>query len=52
VILEVPIEAVQDEAEGDFCPDASGGTIAPDCKKHRSLPHPGHPDAQPPPDTT
>ena len=21
---------VQDEAEGDFCPDASGGTIAPE----------------------
>jgi len=35
-MLEVPIEGVQDEAEGDFCPDAAGGTIALDCKKHRS----------------
>jgi len=26
-MLEVPIEGVQDEAEGDFCPDAPGGTI-------------------------
>jgi len=51
-MLEVPIEGVQDEAEGDFCHDAAGGTIAPDCKKHRSLPHPGHPHAQPQPDTT
>jgi len=46
-MLEVPIEGVQDEAEGNFCPDASGGTIAPDYKKHRSLPHPGHPHALP-----
>jgi len=28
-MLEVPIEGVQDEAEGDICPDAAGGTIAP-----------------------
>jgi len=51
-MLEVPIEGVQDEAEGNFCPDAAGGTIAPDCKKHRSSPHPGHPHAQPQPDTS
>ena len=31
VMVEVPIEGVQDEAEGDFCPNAVGGTIAPDC---------------------
>jgi len=29
-MLEVPIEGVQDEAEGDFCPDATAGTITPD----------------------
>jgi len=51
-MLEVPIEVVQDEAEGDFCFDAAGGTIAPDCKKHHSSKHPGHPHAQPQPDTT
>jgi len=52
VMLEVPIQGVQDEAEGNFCPDAAGGTLAPDCKKHRSSPHPGHPHAQPQSDTT
>jgi len=51
-MLEVPIEGVQDEAEGDFCLDAAGGTNALDCKKHCSWPHPGHPYAQPQPDTT
>jgi len=30
VMLEVPIEGVQDEAEGNFCHDAAGGTIAPE----------------------
>ena len=42
-MFEVPIEGVQDEAEGGFCPDASGGTIAPDFKKNSSLVHPGYP---------
>jgi len=51
-MFEVRIEGVQDEAEGDFCPDTAGGTIAPDCKKHRSSTQPGHPHAQPQPDTT
>jgi len=51
-MLEVPIKGVQDEAEGDFGSNASGGTIAPDCKKHRNLQHPGHPHALPQPDTT
>jgi len=51
-MLEVPIEGVQDEVEGDFCPHAAGGTITPDCKKHSSSTHPGHPHAQPQPDTT
>ena len=51
-MLEVPIEGVQDEAEGEFCPDAAGGTIILDCKKHRSSSHPGHPHAQPQQDTT
>ena len=39
-MFKIPIEGVQDEAEGDFCPDAAGGTIAPDCKKHHSSTHP------------
>jgi len=52
VMLEVPIQGVQDDAEGNFCPDAAGGTLAPDCQKHRSSPHPGHPHAQPQSDTT
>jgi len=49
-MVEVRIEGVQDEAEGDFCPDTTAETIIPDCK-HRSSPHPGHPHAQPQPDT-
>jgi len=36
-MLEVPIEGVQDEAVGDFCPDAAAGTIALDFKKHPRL---------------
>jgi len=51
-MFEVPIKGVQDEAEGDFCPNTGGGTIAPDFKKHHSSPHPGHPRAQPQPETT
>jgi len=49
-MLEVRIEGVQGEAEGDFCPDAAAGTITPDFKKHHSSPHLGHPHAQPQPD--
>ena len=37
-MIEVHVEGVQDEAEGDFCPDASGGTIAPDCNQYFSTP--------------
>ena len=46
-MIEVYVEGVQDEAEGDFCSDAVVGTIIPDYKKHRSSPHPGYAQSQP-----
>ena len=51
MIVKVRIEGVQDEAEGDCCPNAVGGTIFPDWKKDRSSPHLGYPHVQSQPDT-